>query len=83
MQRSAENLILTCVSSKIALEVGEGRLRPALPKDDGQYKELIDLICCSWNEDASTRPSFAIITSTLRRIKEKFHLDAYSISNDY
>ncbi|XP_073109296.1 serine/threonine-protein kinase STY46 [Elaeis guineensis] len=58
---------------KIALEVGEGRLRPALPDDDGQYKELIDLICCSWSEDASTRPSFAIIASTLRKIQEKFN----------
>nr|XP_010911180.2 probable serine/threonine-protein kinase SIS8 [Elaeis guineensis] len=59
--------------SQIALEVGEGRLRPALPEDDGQYEELIDLICCSWSEDASARPSFAIISSTLRKIQEKFN----------
>ena len=71
MQRSVYNLILICVPLKIALEVGEGRLRPALPEDDGQYEELIDLICCSWSEDASARPSFAIIASTLRKIQEK------------
>ncbi|WOK91948.1 serine/threonine-protein kinase STY17-like [Canna indica] len=55
---------------KIALEVSEGRLRPKLP-EDGQYKELIDLICSSWHEDAASRPSFAIINLALRKILDE------------
>ncbi|XP_077230474.1 serine/threonine-protein kinase STY13-like [Tasmannia lanceolata] len=56
---------------KIALEVGAGNLRPTLPADDGQLKELIDLICHSWDGHASTRPSFATITNALRKIQGK------------
>ncbi|XVF48733.1 hypothetical protein PTKIN_Ptkin03bG0213300 [Pterospermum kingtungense] len=54
--------------AKIAMEVSEGKLRPALPEDNGELKELIDLICLSWDGDASVRPTFANITSTLRKI---------------
>ncbi|KAA8546221.1 hypothetical protein F0562_003040 [Nyssa sinensis] len=60
--------------SRIALEVAEGKLRPALPKDDDhhQLEELIDLIQLSWNEDAAIRPSFATITRSLRKIQQIF-----------
>ncbi|KAF8388754.1 hypothetical protein HHK36_025434 [Tetracentron sinense] len=58
--------------AKIALEVGSGKLRPTLPKDDGQLEDLIDLICRSWDEDASMRLSFAMITCTLKKIRERF-----------
>ncbi|CAL5421899.1 unnamed protein product [Camellia sinensis] len=55
--------------SKIAMEVAEGSLRPALPKgDDHQLKELIDLIQLSWDEDPDIRPSFALITRSLKII---------------
>ncbi|KAK6248925.1 hypothetical protein QUC31_020490 [Theobroma cacao] len=57
--------------AKIALEVGEGKLRPALPEDNGKLGELIDLICLSWDGDASVRPTFANITSTLREIQNR------------
>ncbi|XXG51374.1 hypothetical protein AAC387_Pa02g5163 [Persea americana] len=56
---------------KIALEVGGGRLRPTLPEAASQFEEIIDLICHSWDENALNRPSFAIITSSLRRFQEK------------
>ncbi|KAF8401062.1 hypothetical protein HHK36_014365 [Tetracentron sinense] len=58
--------------TKIALQVGDGKLRPMLPRDDGQLEDLINLICLSWDEDASIRPSFAVITCTLRKIQERF-----------
>nr|CAD1826159.1 unnamed protein product [Ananas comosus var. bracteatus] len=59
--------------SQIALEVAEGRLRPKLAeKNGGQYNELIELICCLWSGDARERPSFRVIASSLRTIKEKF-----------
>ncbi|PIA27717.1 hypothetical protein AQUCO_07600110v1 [Aquilegia coerulea] len=57
--------------TEIALGVSDAKLRPALPPDDGQHGELIDLICQSWDEDMSIRPSFAIITSTLKSIQER------------
>ncbi|XVE97746.1 hypothetical protein REPUB_Repub03eG0045100 [Reevesia pubescens] len=57
--------------AKIALEVGEGKLRPALPEDNGELRELIDLICLSWDGDASVRPTFANITPTLRKIQNR------------
>ncbi|KAF5192415.1 Tyrosine kinase [Thalictrum thalictroides] len=57
--------------TEIALGVSEAKLRPALPADDSQHGELIDLICQSWDEDTSKRPSFAIITSTLKSIQER------------
>ncbi|KAK8550390.1 hypothetical protein V6N13_118909 [Hibiscus sabdariffa] len=64
--------------AKIALEVGEGKLRPALPDDNGELGEVIELICGSWDEDASVRPAFENITSTLSnfqtRFKEKYCL---------
>ncbi|RWW01959.1 hypothetical protein BHE74_00044093 [Ensete ventricosum] len=55
--------------AKIALEVSEGRLRPKLPEHDHGCTELI---CCSWNGDASARPSFAAINLALRKIIDKF-----------
>ncbi|KAK0572125.1 hypothetical protein LWI29_026483 [Acer saccharum] len=57
--------------TRIALEVGEGTLRPALPEDDGEVKELIDLIRRLWDGDASARPSFSFITSALRDLRNK------------
>ncbi|XP_072977035.1 serine/threonine-protein kinase STY46-like [Typha angustifolia] len=57
--------------TKIALEVAEGRLRPKLPEDYFEHCKLIELICCLWDEDASRRPSFGMITSALRLILEK------------
>ncbi|KAL5853592.1 hypothetical protein ACOSQ3_008710 [Xanthoceras sorbifolium] len=59
--------------TKIAVEVGEGTLRPALPEDDnGQQKELIDLIRLLWDGDASARPPFSFVTSALRDLLKKF-----------
>ncbi|RZC85534.1 hypothetical protein C5167_041720 [Papaver somniferum] len=56
--------------SKIAVEVGNCRLRPKLPAaDDGQLEELIDLISRSWAEDTKIRPSFSSITCSLRKIQ--------------
>ncbi|XAR57577.1 Non-specific serine/threonine protein kinase [Bertholletia excelsa] len=50
--------------SRIAMEVAQGRLRPALPEDDDHlFKELINIIELAWGEDAARRPSFASITS--------------------
>ncbi|XP_022728865.1 serine/threonine-protein kinase STY8-like [Durio zibethinus] len=57
--------------AKIAMEVAEGKLRPALPEDNGELGKLIDLICQSWDGDASVRPSFANITSTLQTIQNR------------
>ncbi|MFQ6638497.1 hypothetical protein Gotur_014972 [Gossypium turneri] len=57
--------------AKIALEVGDGKLRPALPEDNGEWKELIELICQSWDGDACVRPTFANITSTLSNIQNQ------------
>lgn len=57
--------------AKIAMEVGEGKLRPALPEEDGQLRELIELICLSWDGDASVRPSFSSITCSLKNIQMK------------
>lgn len=51
------------------MEVAEGKLRPTLPKDDGQFKGLIDLICLSWDGGPYNRPSFTTITSNLRTIQ--------------
>ncbi|KAK7835433.1 serine/threonine-protein kinase sty46 [Quercus suber] len=55
--------------TRIAMEVVEGKLRPTLPKDDGQLKGLIDLICLSWDGGAYNRPSFTTITCNLRTIQ--------------
>ncbi|KAJ6914773.1 hypothetical protein NC651_016910 [Populus alba x Populus x berolinensis] len=58
--------------SKIAMEVAEGKLRPMLPHEDNdELGELIDLISQSWDQDASVRPSFATITSSLRKIQQR------------
>ncbi|CAD5169063.1 unnamed protein product [Musa acuminata subsp. malaccensis] len=57
--------------AKIALEVSEGRLRPKLPEHDHECRELTELICCSWSDDASARPSFAAINLALRKIIDK------------
>ncbi|KAF9680964.1 hypothetical protein SADUNF_Sadunf06G0176300 [Salix dunnii] len=63
--------------SKIAMEVAEGKLRPMLPHEDNdQLGELINLISQSWDQDASGRPSFARITSSLRKIQHKIIEDA-------
>ncbi|KAH1067498.1 hypothetical protein J1N35_032485 [Gossypium stocksii] len=59
--------------AKIALEVGDGKLRPALPEDNGEWKELIELICQSWDGDSCVRPTFANITSTLSNIQTRFN----------
>lgn len=52
------------------MEVAEGNLRPMLPKKNDQLGELIDLICLSWDQDASVRPSFATITLNLKKIQQ-------------
>ncbi|KAI3705797.1 hypothetical protein L1987_76039 [Smallanthus sonchifolius] len=54
--------------SKIALEVGEGKIRPALPKHEENVEDLIELIKLSWDEDPEYRPSFATITRALKLI---------------
>ncbi|MQM17760.1 hypothetical protein Taro_050738 [Colocasia esculenta] len=58
--------------SQVALEVTEGRLRPLLPRCHDKNKELIDLICWSWDGDASNRPSFTSVTSSLKKIREGY-----------
>ncbi|XP_058078660.1 serine/threonine-protein kinase STY13-like [Magnolia sinica] len=59
---------------EIAREVGNGRLRPTLPTDDdGRLEELICLIRHSWDANPSIRPSFAIVTCALRKIKEQLN----------
>ncbi|XP_027333614.1 serine/threonine-protein kinase HT1-like [Abrus precatorius] len=61
--------------TKIAMEVVEGKLRPQLPCGDvGQLGVLIHLICLCWDTNPSTRPSFAIITSTLKSYANKMLL---------
>ncbi|KAM1012909.1 hypothetical protein ACFX2C_043104 [Malus domestica] len=58
--------------TKIAMEVVEDNLRPKLADDhDGQLGELIDLICLSWDADASVRPSISTITSSLKALQNK------------
>ncbi|XP_031391503.1 serine/threonine-protein kinase STY46-like [Punica granatum] len=59
--------------AKIAMEVAEGILRPALPADnDVQLGELIELICLSWNQDPSLRLPLSSITPKLKEIQRKF-----------
>ncbi|CAK9188427.1 unnamed protein product [Ilex paraguariensis] len=58
--------------SRIALQVGEGNLRPKIPEHEDQFEELIQLIKLSWAEDAAMRPSFATITCNLRKIQKRF-----------
>lgn len=53
------------------MEVVEANLRPRLPNDDGQFSELIELICLSWDADASVRPSFATITYSLKDLQNR------------
>ena len=60
------------------MEVVESNLRPRLPDDNnGQLGELIDLICLSWNKDASLRPAFATITSTLKTIQNRLFYETH------
>ncbi|XP_031739687.1 serine/threonine-protein kinase STY17 isoform X2 [Cucumis sativus] len=55
---------------KIAMEVGEGNLRPELPLDENEdLREVLALICACWNGNPNLRPSFASITTALRRIQ--------------
>ncbi|KAM6541888.1 hypothetical protein CsatB_006335 [Cannabis sativa] len=57
--------------AQIAMEVVEGNLRPRLVEDKNDniiIREVIDLICQSWNGDPSKRPSFTTITSLLKKI---------------
>ncbi|XP_044463257.1 serine/threonine-protein kinase STY46-like [Mangifera indica] len=59
--------------TRIAMEVGEGSLRPALPENsNGELGELIDLICSLWDGDASARPSFSSVTTALKSIRNNF-----------
>ncbi|XP_055960683.1 serine/threonine-protein kinase STY8-like [Mercurialis annua] len=55
--------------TKIGLEVAEGKLRPMLPAAEDQKGPLINLICASWDQDPSVRPSFGTITSVLKTIQ--------------
>ncbi|XP_056177036.1 serine/threonine-protein kinase VIK-like [Syzygium oleosum] len=57
--------------AQIAVEVAEGKLRPALPDDeDGHLEELVQLVCLSWDQDPSIRPHFSSITRNLKVIKQ-------------
>ncbi|KAM7257730.1 hypothetical protein ACFE04_013471 [Oxalis oulophora] len=60
--------------AKIAMEVAENKLRPALVEDndDVGFGELIHLIGLTWDEDPRSRPSFANITAPLRKIHSSF-----------
>ncbi|GLT97228.1 hypothetical protein SLE2022_148010 [Rubroshorea leprosula] len=59
--------------TKIAIEVGEGKLRPVLLEDeDGRLGEIVDLIQQSRDDDAFMRSSFSNITGTLRTIQKRF-----------
>ncbi|KAI3783979.1 hypothetical protein L1987_43070 [Smallanthus sonchifolius] len=53
---------------QIALEVGEGKIRPALAKHEDKVEDLIELVQLSWDEDPEYRPSFATITRALKLI---------------
>lgn len=58
--------------SKIALQVGEGKIRPALPEHDDKIEDLIELTQLAWDEDPEYRPSFATITRGLKMIYNRF-----------
>lgn len=54
------------------MEVAEGNLKPKLPEDHGEIMgELTNLISISWDQDASIRPTFSTVTSTLKLIRSK------------
>jgi len=51
------------------MEVVENKLRPKLPCDDddvGKLRELLHLISLCWDQNPTTRPSFATITLSLK-----------------
>ncbi|KAK7377095.1 hypothetical protein VNO80_02515 [Phaseolus coccineus] len=54
--------------TKIAMEVVESNLRPKLPSDDdvGKLGDLLHLISLCWDQNPTTRPSFATITLSLK-----------------
>nr|XP_043629846.1 serine/threonine-protein kinase STY17-like [Erigeron canadensis] len=58
--------------SKIAFQVGEGKIRPALPEHGENIEDLIELVQLSWDEDPEYRPSFATITRGLKMIFNRF-----------
>ncbi|KAD4179834.1 hypothetical protein E3N88_28425 [Mikania micrantha] len=55
-------------NEQIALEVGGGKIRPALPKHEENIEDLIELIQLSWDEEPEYRPSFSAITRGLKLI---------------
>ena len=57
---------------QIAAGVEQGKLRPR-PTENEEFgtTELIELINCMWDGDASARPSFRTITCTLRKVQDK------------
>ena len=57
---------------QIALQVGEGKIRPALPEHDVKIEDLIELTQLAWDEDPEYRPSFATITRGLKMIYSRF-----------
>lgn len=57
---------------QIALQVGEGKIRPALPEHEDNIEDLIQLIQLSWDEDPEYRPSFGTITRGLTMIYDRF-----------
>lgn len=57
---------------QIALQVGEGKIRPALPQHEDNIEDLIELIQLSWDEDPEHRPSFATITRGLKTIYQRY-----------
>ncbi|KAK9273915.1 hypothetical protein L1049_018727 [Liquidambar formosana] len=76
-RRKKRTAPLPPMEERIAMEVAQSGLRPALPEDNGQFGDLIDLICLSWNDNAIMRPSFATITCTLRKIQKRFIENVY------
>uniref|UniRef100_A0A166FTB9 Protein kinase domain-containing protein n=1 Tax=Daucus carota subsp. sativus TaxID=79200 RepID=A0A166FTB9_DAUCS len=58
--------------SRIALEVADGNLRPAIAEhqNDQLLEELNELIQISWDEHPANRPSFPTVTRRLRAIQE-------------
>ncbi|XP_071740577.1 serine/threonine-protein kinase STY17-like [Rutidosis leptorrhynchoides] len=67
--------------SKIALQVGEGKIRPALPEHEDNIEDLIELIQLSWDEDPEYRPSFATIIRGLKMICDRLKTEPGRISN--
>ncbi|KAJ0031153.1 hypothetical protein Pint_13713 [Pistacia integerrima] len=68
--------------TRIAMEVGGGTLRPALPENsDGRLEELKDLICILWDGDASARPSFSSYNHCFKKDSKQIYKQYMSTFN--